>query len=564
MRMGLRVMVAGVLTAQAWTALAAGPGQMAFPSLSKAREVLQDARVDLQKAEEVYATQGTLDGHGRRASEALEASHDESDGFRLAIRLDLNRSACRLHADRDLPKPRPTALPADVRCPLLGDARLKIERAVQLTQDAGEYHAPIGSLGGHALKAIAAAQRALGEVNQAESWLDAHRSSPTVAAKPTVAGDKTAPSRSAAEAAAPSSPETENIARPDPPWAIALPTVDKIRASIEPGKDEHDTDRREHAAFGIWTDFVEVLGDYSTNEPTRAKKVFPPAAYTRWTEYRSIWTDYRGGPSTDLSEYEHSRDFRLMTLSKLLSNEDQKPYWAVRDKSPIFGTTPSSVKAKEDRLAAKADEQRRADQDAQRAQEKQQGRTAEDSVVAKAQALCDRDSHLAVFGVCLGMPISAIPKCVFSEFGIAKPGPGKKMCKSDGADGEYLVTIDASNVPTWMSGWFADLSVQTDDGTIASISLSTKGDDEFIAAVNHKYGKPSRTSEVSYLWPSGVKWKALQLEWSKLAKVHVEYVPGQEQYRVEARAGTFTVESTAHFKKRGAESEAERAGRLKL
>jgi hypothetical protein len=174
MRKTLQLLIAlGIfsgLTARAGLALAGQPDAVKFPNLVKSWEALQQARTHLQRAEEAHAKHGTLGGHAARAVEAVNVAQAEID---LAV--DFAEKHRRPGAPGAVtPKPPLVARPDDAKYPNLGDARLEMEWAVRHIEDAMQFHLPIGTLGGHGEKAVAALRRGLQELNEAERWADTH------------------------------------------------------------------------------------------------------------------------------------------------------------------------------------------------------------------------------------------------------------------------------------------------------------------------------------------------------------------------------------------------------
>jgi hypothetical protein len=156
--------------ATAGIAIAGRPNEARYPNLVKSWEALQGARNHLQRAEEAHLKHGTLGGHGVKAVDAVNAAQAEID---LAVAFaDQHRRPGQPGVVT--PKPPLVQRPDDAKYPNLGDARLEIEWAVRHIEDAMQYHAPIGTLGGHGEKAVDAARRALHEVGEAERWADAH------------------------------------------------------------------------------------------------------------------------------------------------------------------------------------------------------------------------------------------------------------------------------------------------------------------------------------------------------------------------------------------------------
>jgi hypothetical protein len=146
------------------------PGR--YPNLVKSWEALQAAKRDVHQAEAAHAETGTLGEHGRQVVEALNAAELEIDE---AVRFaDTHRRPGKPGAVAQ--KPPLTARADDAKYPNLGEARLEIEWAIRHVEDAMEYHAPTGTLGGHGERAVEHLRHALTEINEAERWVDNHHS----------------------------------------------------------------------------------------------------------------------------------------------------------------------------------------------------------------------------------------------------------------------------------------------------------------------------------------------------------------------------------------------------
>jgi hypothetical protein len=150
-------------------AFAARPDAAKYPNLVKSWEAIQAAKGYVQKAEANHAATGTLGGHGAKAVQAINAAELEID--QAVMWADTHRKPGAPGVVTA--KPPLTARPDDVKYPNLGDARLQIEWAVRHVEDAMQYHAPTGTLGGHGEK-IEQLRRALAEINEAERWVDTH------------------------------------------------------------------------------------------------------------------------------------------------------------------------------------------------------------------------------------------------------------------------------------------------------------------------------------------------------------------------------------------------------
>jgi hypothetical protein len=164
------VAIAAALVAQSGAASAGRPNEAHFPNLVKSWEKLQSARTHLQRAEEAHAAHGTLGGHGVKAVEHVDAAQVEIDQAVEFAEHHRKPGAPGVVT----PKPPLTARPDDAKYPNLGDARLELEWAIRHIEDAMQYHAPTGTLGGHGEKAVEHCRKALHEINEAERWADTH------------------------------------------------------------------------------------------------------------------------------------------------------------------------------------------------------------------------------------------------------------------------------------------------------------------------------------------------------------------------------------------------------
>jgi len=153
------------------TAMAARPDAVKYPNLVKSWEAIQAAKGHLQKAEEAHAKHGTLGGHGAQAVQAINAAELEIDQAVMFAETHRKPGAPGVVTA----KPPLTAHPDDVKYPNLGDARLQVEWAIRHIEDAMQYHAPTGTLGGHGEKAVEALRHTLHEISEAEHWADTHR-----------------------------------------------------------------------------------------------------------------------------------------------------------------------------------------------------------------------------------------------------------------------------------------------------------------------------------------------------------------------------------------------------
>lgn len=151
-------------------AMAGRPDAVKYPNLVKSWEAIQNAKGHVQKAEENHARRGGLGGHGAMAVKQINAAELEIDQAVMFAETHRKPGAPGVVT----PKPPLTARPDDVKYPNLGDARLQIEWAVRHVEDAMQYHAPIGSLGGHGEQTIEHLRAALREITEAEHWADAH------------------------------------------------------------------------------------------------------------------------------------------------------------------------------------------------------------------------------------------------------------------------------------------------------------------------------------------------------------------------------------------------------
>jgi hypothetical protein len=170
MRNVLKGTLAGVVMLLATNVMAGRPDAVKYPNLVKSWEAIQAAKGHVQKAEENHAKHGGLGGHGAAAVKHINAAELEIDQAVMFGETHRKPGAPGVVT----PKPPLTARPDDVKYPNLGDARLQIEWAIRHIEDAMQYHAPIGSLGGHGEKAVEHLRHALGEITEAEHWADAH------------------------------------------------------------------------------------------------------------------------------------------------------------------------------------------------------------------------------------------------------------------------------------------------------------------------------------------------------------------------------------------------------
>lgn len=171
MRNLLKGSFAAVVVLVAGSALAGRPDAGKYPNLVKSWEAIQNAKGHVQKAEEAHAKHGGLGGHGAAAVQHINAAELEID--QAVMFADTHRKPG--PAGVVTPKPPLTAHPDDVKYPNLGDARLQIEWAVRHIEDAMQYHAPTGTLGGHGEKAVEHLRAALREITESERWADTHR-----------------------------------------------------------------------------------------------------------------------------------------------------------------------------------------------------------------------------------------------------------------------------------------------------------------------------------------------------------------------------------------------------
>jgi hypothetical protein len=170
----MRTVLGGTLVAVALlaaaTALAARPDAGKYPNLVKSWEAIQAAKGHVQKAEANHAAHGGLGGHGAEAVKHINAAELEIDQAVMFAETHRKPGAPGVVT----PKPPLTAHPDDVKYPNLGDARLQVEWAIRHIEDAMQYHAPTGTLGGHGEKAVEHLRAALHEISEAERWADTH------------------------------------------------------------------------------------------------------------------------------------------------------------------------------------------------------------------------------------------------------------------------------------------------------------------------------------------------------------------------------------------------------
>src|SRR6516162_222271 len=169
MRTVLSSMLAATALLAATAVFAARPDAGKYPNLVKSWEAIQAAKGHVQKAEAAHAAHGGLGGHGAKAVELINAAELEIDQAVMFAETHRKPGAPGVVT----PKPPLTARPDDVKYPNLGDGRLQVEWAIRHIEDAMQYHAPIGTLGGHGEKAVEHLRNALREIGEAEHWADA-------------------------------------------------------------------------------------------------------------------------------------------------------------------------------------------------------------------------------------------------------------------------------------------------------------------------------------------------------------------------------------------------------
>jgi hypothetical protein len=163
---------AAVLLLASVNARAGRPNQMKYPNLVKSWEAIQAAKGHVHKAMENHARYGKgLGGHGEKAVEHINAAELEIDQAVMFAETHTKPGQPGVVT----PKPPLTASPDDVKYPNLGEARLQIEWAVRHIEDAMQYHATTGTLGGHGEKAVEHLRAALREITEAEHFADAHK-----------------------------------------------------------------------------------------------------------------------------------------------------------------------------------------------------------------------------------------------------------------------------------------------------------------------------------------------------------------------------------------------------
>jgi hypothetical protein len=170
MRTFLKGALGAAVLLSASAAMAGRPEATKYPNLVKSWEAIQGAKGHVQKAEAAHAKRGTLGGHGALAVQAINAAELEIDEAVMFAETHRRPGAPGVPTV----KPPLTARPDDVKYPNLGDARLQIEWAIRHVEDAMQYHAPTGTLGGHGEKAVEHLRRALMEITEAEHWADTH------------------------------------------------------------------------------------------------------------------------------------------------------------------------------------------------------------------------------------------------------------------------------------------------------------------------------------------------------------------------------------------------------
>jgi hypothetical protein len=141
-----------------------------YPNLHRAQEALSQARSHIQAAERAHAHRGGLGGHGAAADrEAYAAIEEVNAAISFADEHTLPGPGGGI-----TPKPPPASMSGDQRYPNLGNARIELEWAAQHVEDAMEFHAPIGTLGGNGERAVEHIRRSLFEIDEAERWADSH------------------------------------------------------------------------------------------------------------------------------------------------------------------------------------------------------------------------------------------------------------------------------------------------------------------------------------------------------------------------------------------------------
>jgi hypothetical protein len=151
-------------------AFAEPPDAGRYPNLNHSWQALEQAKEHVRRAQEAHKARGGLGGHGEAAAEAIGAAqHAIAEAVRFA---ETHRTPGAPGVVT--PKPPLSSKPDDVKYPNLGDARLQVEWAIRHVEDAMQYHAPIGTLGGHGEKAVEHCRRALHEISEAEHFADVH------------------------------------------------------------------------------------------------------------------------------------------------------------------------------------------------------------------------------------------------------------------------------------------------------------------------------------------------------------------------------------------------------
>lgn len=340
MRMFSTVMAMAGTMALSGVVLAARPDGSRYPALAQAWELLQKGRIHLQSAEKAQLKQGTLGGHSTNAVSAVNVVQSEIE---LAAEFaEQNRRPGRPGLVR--PKPPLAARPGEAKYAGFGDARLEIEGALRQIDDAMQFYAPIGTLGGHGVKALEAGRRALSEINEAERWADHLAVSATVAAP-----ISTHPAPSAGRAQPATTTEGTPAKAPDvrpvvvaqatslhavsglegekatPPsnWISQLPTVDQVSKAIPNGKDANETAIRRSAAFEVLEDLIKLFTGKSVGELSQ----MPLAVEARYREYDKADNFY---PKKDVWTLSGTKEFREEVLNRTMSPASRQAYWQVR------------------------------------------------------------------------------------------------------------------------------------------------------------------------------------------------------------------------------------------
>ena len=206
-----------------------------------------------------------------------------------------------------------------------------------------------------------------------------------------------------------------------------------------------------------------------------------------------------------------------------------------------------------------AEEKKRQDDEA--AAEAAKVTAAADAVVwkraAEDVALATRKgTDLAAFGLRLGKPLD-LPTC-------ASDGADVPRCKTSDARSP-TIRFASGELPSWTSSyWLGGASGEVRGDRLVSVSFSRiEESDALYDALSAKYGKPTKTKELSFTNGYGIKSTAWNWEWTK-AGLHVEFVVDQGQVDSRQFLGDLSIELTSVWQARVAKDHAEADGHAKF